>query len=71
MAEVEEALKALKMIGTPEDQQCQLTWTTWSAQRVYQPKNINGLEQCPGTHVAEGCLGPASVGGDVHNYEET
>jgi hypothetical protein len=40
-----EGLKALKVMATPqEDQQCQLTWTTGSSQRLsYQPKNIHRL----------------------------
>jgi hypothetical protein len=49
MEELREGLKALKGIGTPqEDQQCQLTWTLGSSQRLsYQPKSIHRLDLGP------------------------
>ena len=42
MEELEEGLKGLKGMGTPqEDQQSQLTWTPGSSQRLsHQPKSI-------------------------------
>lgn len=45
MEELWEGLKALKEIGTPQgDQQCQLTWTPGSSQRLsYQPTSIHKL----------------------------
>lgn len=49
MEELEEGLKALKGMGTPqEDQQSQLIWTPGSSGRLsHQPKNIHGLEWGP------------------------
>ena len=46
MEELEEGLKGLKGMGTPqEDQQSQLTWTPGSSQRLsHQTKSIQGLE---------------------------
>ena len=46
MEELKEGLKALKGMGTPqEDQQSQLTWISGSSQRLsHHPKIIQGLE---------------------------
>ena len=49
MEEFGEGLRALKGIGTPqEDQQNQLTWTLDSSQKLnHQPKSMYELDQIP------------------------
>jgi hypothetical protein len=55
MEEWGKVLKALKGMGTPqEDQQSQLTWSSGSSQSLsHQTKNIYELEQAPGTYVED------------------
>jgi hypothetical protein len=54
-----EGMRALKAIGTPqEDQQSPLTWTLGGSQRLnHQPKSKHGLHLGPCTHVADVQLG--------------
>ena len=60
MEELEEGLKALKGIGTPqEDQQSQLTWTLGALNLNHQPKNVRGLS---------GPRSLCSYGADVQLY---
>lgn len=61
MEELEEGLKALKGMGTPqEDQQSQLIWTPGSSGRLsHQPKNRHGLE-CGPQHICSRCAAQSS-----------
>ena len=58
MEELGEGLKELKRMAiSQEDQQCQLTWTPGSSQRLrHQPKSIHDSSKAPDTYVAEDCL---------------
>jgi hypothetical protein len=55
-----------------EDQQCQLTWTPGSSQRLsHQLKSIHGLVQGPWHICSRGLPCLASVGEDAPNSVET
>ena len=73
MKELGEGLKALKGIGTPqEDQQCQLTWTPGSCQRLsHQLKSEHGLDAGPWHIYSRGLPCLASVGEETPNPAET
>ena len=55
MEELGEGLKELKGVTTPQvEQQCQLTWSPSSSQRLnYQPKGKHSWSEASGTYVAE------------------
>jgi hypothetical protein len=70
MEEFREELRAMKGIGTPqEDQQSPLTWTLGGSQRLnHQPKNIFGLDLAPNTNICSNvqlhlCVGPKHLKG--------
>jgi hypothetical protein len=73
MEEIGEGLKELKGMATPEEeQQCHLTWTPGSSQRLsHQPKNIHGLVHGAQHLCNRGVPCLASVGEDVLNHVDT
>jgi hypothetical protein len=68
MEELEEGLKTLKGIGTPqEDQQSQLICNSWSSQRLsHQLKSIHGLDRDPHTPPHSKCTYVADVQLSLH-----
>jgi hypothetical protein len=71
--ELGEGLKALKGMGTPqEDQQNQLAWTSWGSQRLrHQSKSIYELDRGLQHTCSRGLPCLALVGEDVPNPAET
>ena len=73
MEELGEGMKEPKgMATTQEEQQCQLTWTPGSSQRLcHQPKSIHVLVPWPLAYMSRGLPCLASMGEDAANAGET
>jgi len=73
MKELEEGVKEKKGVATLHgEQQCQLTWTPQSSQRLsHKQRSIQGLVCGPRDMCCRGLLCMATVGEDVFNPVET